>query len=104
ENPVLATGVDGHVRDRHAVVDRKIRSARSVELHRAISGAVKTNLADAMKDDVFGHHTSPQRAFEAEMHRLRNFDQQLARAHHKTRIRVANAGGELIERTGHAGV
>ena len=30
--------------------------------------------------------------------------QQLARAHHEARVRVADAGGELVERARHAGV
>ena len=38
------------------------------------------------------------------MHCLGNFDEQLARAHDEPRVRVADAGGELIERSRHAGV
>ena len=104
KNAVLATRFDDHVRNGHAVVHRKIRHPRPIKLQRAIGRAVESNLADAMKNDVFGHHTRLQPAFEPEMHGLGHFQQQFARAHHETGVGIADAGGELIEGAGHAGV
>ena len=57
-----------------------------------------------MEDDVLRHDAGLQFAFEPEVHRLGNLDEQLARAHHKTRVGIADAGGELVERARHAGV
>ena len=65
---------------------------------------VKTDFADAMEDDVLRHHAGLQFTFEAEVHRFRNLDEQLARAHDEAGVCVADAGGELIERARHAGV
>ena len=104
KNAVLAARLDGHVRNGHAVVHRERRRARAVELHRAIRRAVKADFADAMENDVLGHHARLQFAFEPEMHRLGHLDEQLARAHDEARVRVADAGGELVERARHAGV
>ena len=57
-----------------------------------------------MQDDVLRHHAGLEFPFEAEVHRLGNFEEQLARAQDETRVRIADAGGKLIERAGHAGV
>ena len=104
KNAVLAARFDGHVRDGHAVIHRERRRAGAVELHRPIGRAVKTDFADAMEDHVLGHHARLQLAFEPEMHRLGDLDEQLAGAHDEAGVRVADAGGELVERARHAGV
>ena len=83
---------------------REAADARAVELHRAIGRAIKADFADAMQDDILRHHSRLQLAFETEVHRLGNFEKQLARAHDEAGVRVADAGGEFIERAGHAGV
>ena len=104
KNAVLAAGFDGHVRDGHPVVHGKMGDPRPVELHRAIGRAVETNLADAMKNDILGHHAQLQPAFEPEVHCLRRFQQEFARAHDEAGVRVADAGGKFVERSGHARV
>src|SRR6185312_12378297 len=104
KNAVLAASLNGHVRDGHAVVHREARDAGAVELHGAISGAIETDFADAMENDVLGHDARLHFAFEAEMHGLWNLDEQSAAAHDEACVGVANAGGELIERARHAGV
>ena len=104
KDAVLSACLDRHVRDRHSVVHREALNARTIELHRPVRRAVKADLADAMQDDVLRHHAGLQFAFEAEVHRLRHLEQQLAGAHHEARVGVADAGRELIERAGHAGV
>ncbi len=57
-----------------------------------------------MQDDILGHHPGTHGAFEEKAHRFRHLDQQLAGAENESGIRVADAGRELIESTGHAGV
>ena len=57
-----------------------------------------------MQDDVLGHDARLELAFEPEMHGLRHLEQQLAGAHDKAGVGVADAGGEFVERPGHAGV
>ena len=57
-----------------------------------------------MQDHVLRHHARLQFSFEPEVHRFGNFDEQLARAHDEARVRVADAGGEQVERARHAGV
>ena len=104
KNAVLAAGFDRHVGHGHAVVHRQAGRAGAVELHRAISRPVEADLADCVQDDVLGHDARLQFALEAEMHRLRHLDQQFAGAHHEAGVGVANAGGKLVERAGHAGV
>ena len=104
EDGVLAAGLDGHVRDGHAVVHRERHDAGAVELHGAVGRAIEADFTDAMENDVLRHHAGLELAFEAEVHRLRNLEEQLARAHHEARVGVADAGGELVERAGHAGV
>ena len=78
--------------------------ARAVELKGAVGCAVKTNFADAMQDDVLGHDAGLQFAFKTEMHRLRDLQQQLARAHDEAGVRVADARGKFVECARHAGV
>ena len=104
KNAVFAAGLDGHVGDGHAVVHRQAGRARAVELHRAVGRAVESDLANHVQDDVLGHDARLHLALEAEVHRLRNLDQQFAGAHHEAGVGVADAGGKLVERTGHAGV
>ena len=104
ENTVLAAGFDGHIGNGHAVVHCQIRHARTIELHRPIRRAIKPDLADNVQNNVFGHHSRLQFAFQTEVHRFGNFQKQLARAHHEAGVGVADARGKLIERTGHAGV
>ena len=55
-----------------------------------------------MQNHVLGHHAPLQSAFEPEPHGFGNLQEQLAGAEHKTRIGVADTGGELAERAGHA--
>ena len=57
-----------------------------------------------MQNNVLGHHPALQSALQAEVHRFRHFQQQLARAHHKSRVRVPDPRGKLVERPRHAGV
>jgi hypothetical protein len=104
EDGVLAAGLDGHVSDGHAVIHRQRRDAGAVELHRTVGRAVEADLADDVQDDVLGHDARLELTFEPETHRLGNLDEQLAGAHDETRVGVADAGGELVERAGHAGV
>ena len=104
KNSVLAAGLDRHVGNRHAVVHRQASRARAVELHRAVGRPVETDLANRVQDDVLGHDARLQFALEAEVHRFGYFDEQFAGAHHETGVGVADAGGELVERAGHAGV
>ena len=104
KNAILAASFNGHVRDGHAVVHAQMRRGGPIKLHRAIGRAVKTDLADAVENDILGHEAWLQLAFEAKMHRFRHFQKQFACAHHKACIGVANARGELVERAGHAGV
>ena len=104
KNSIFAAGLDRHVGHGHAVVHRQAGGARAVELHRAVGRPVEADLADRVQDDVLGHDARLQLALEAEMHRLRHLDQQLAGAHHEAGVGVANAGGKLVERAGHAGV
>jgi len=61
----------------------------------------KPDFADAMKDHVLGHHARLQFAFEPEMHRFGNLDEQFARAMTKPASVLPTAGGELVERAGH---
>src|SRR5262245_54982865 len=57
-----------------------------------------------MENDVLRHDARLKLSLEAEMHCLRNLEQQFAGAHDKTRISVADAGGKLVECACHAGV
>ena len=57
-----------------------------------------------MEDHVLGHHARLQFAFEPEVHRFRYLDEQFARSHDEAGVRVADAGGELVERARHARV
>ena len=57
-----------------------------------------------MQDHILGHHPRLKGALKAEVHGLRNLDQQLARAHDEAGVGIADAGGELVERPRHAGV
>jgi len=84
ENTILFRGLDGHVSNSHAIIHRQIGDTLSVELHRAISRAIETDFADAMENDVLGHNTRLQTAFELKMHRFWDFEQQFAGAEYKS--------------------
>ena len=87
---------------RSSIVERL--RAGTLELHGAIGRAVEPDLADAMENDVLGHHAFLELAFEPEPHRLRNLEQQLARAEHEASIGIADARGEFAESARHARV
>src|SRR5687768_14099433 len=52
KNAILAAGFNRHIGNGRAVVDRKTRGARPVELHSAISGAVETDFTNGVQNDV----------------------------------------------------
>ena len=103
QNAVLSAGLDRHIGDGHAVIHGQRGDPGAVELHGAIGGAVESDLADAVEDDVLGHHARLELAFDPEMHRLGDLDEETSGAHDESGVGVADAGGELVEGAGHAG-
>ena len=80
------------------------RDPRTAELHRAIGGAVETDFADQMENDVLGHHPRLELPLQAEGHRLGHFEEQLAGPQHEPGVGVADAGGELVKGSRRAGM
>ena len=95
DNAVLAARLDGHVADGHPLLDAKSLDGRAGELHGHVRRPVHADVADDREDDVLGHDATRQFPVHDEPVRLWDFDKKLARAHHETRVRVADAGREL---------
>ena len=70
----------------------------------AIGRAVDADLADDGEDQILGGQVRRDLAVEGELHRRRDFEPGFAGAQREGGIGVADAGGELAERAGGAGV
>ena len=62
------------------------------------------DVADDREDQVLGHQVRRHLAVEDEAHGRRHLEPQLAGAQDEAGVGVADAGGELAERAGGAGV
>jgi hypothetical protein len=73
-------------------------------LHGPISRSVETDIPDHVQDNILGHHTLGQFAFQVKAHRFRHFYQKFAGAQNKTGVRVSYSGGKFAEGPRHASV
>ena len=101
---VFAAGLDNHVAQGHAVFHGHGFHRIAGELHGAVTGAIHADVADDAQDDVLGHDVRRQLAVDDEAHGFGNAHPDFAGAEDERGIGVADAGGELAECAGGAGV
>src|SRR5699024_7773414 len=102
---VFTAGFYYHISKGHPVFHRHSANARAPKFHRAISGAVHTDIADDLQDNILGHQIGRHGgALKFEAHGFGHFYPELSRAHDKGSIGIANAGSKLSESAGRAGM
>mmetsp|Transcript_30835 Transcript_30835/g.56107 ORF Transcript_30835/g.56107 Transcript_30835/m.56107 type:complete len:336 (-) Transcript_30835:94-1101(-) len=101
---VLASRLNNHVTDGHALVHVHLFDGGADELHGLVGGTGHTDLADDLEDQILGLKVVGHFAIHGEAHGGRDFDKQLSGAENETGIGVADAGGELTKGTCIAGV
>jgi hypothetical protein len=104
DDAVLAAAFDHHVGQGHAALHIHVHHAVTGEFHRTVGGPIHPDISDDLEDEVLGHDVRRDLAFEDELHGLGDLDPELAGAEDEPGVGVADAGGELSERAGGAGV
>ncbi len=101
---VLAARLDDHVAQRHPLFDVEGVNRLAVEFHGSVGGPVAADVADYRQDQILGHEIGRHLAVKDKTHRLRSFHPELAGPQDEAGVGVADARGELAERTGRARV
>src|SRR5699024_8121285 len=102
---VFTAGFNYHIRKRHPVFHRHGADARAAKFHRAVGGAVHTDIADDLQDNILGHQIGRHGGtFKFEADGFGHFNPKLPRAHDKGGNRIDDAGGNVAEGAGGAGM
>ena len=104
EDAVLRARLNRHVRNREAVVHRKVLDAAADELERLIARAIDADEANQVKDQVLARNPLLRLARNDDLDRARHLEPRFARAHAGGHVRRADARRERADRTVRASV
>jgi hypothetical protein len=104
EEASLAAGLDGHVGNGEAPLNREVADGRAGKLHGAVERAVHADLADHIEDDVLGAGSFGQLAVDLEADGLGHLEPGATGRHAHAGVRRANARRERTDAAVGAGV
>ena len=88
----LAARLDSHICNRQTSLNREVLNRRAAELHSAIQGAINTDFANDMQDDVLCRGTRRELAIDLKANGLGHLEPGTARCHAHAGVGGAHAG------------